>query len=274
MYALKEHLKCHIGERNFTCKICGKGFVTNAVLKRHLTIHTSARPYACPYCTKRFKTAILCRKHIKVHKRHLSLQIHALNETGELANIEDTNTSPTVALNDSLSENPFSNALTDGSCNLGLSLENLTNNTEIAEETNGDRSSVSSNTRLKIENLQVQENKNNSVSKILYSDENGIIISTETENSTQAKDNLQNILNQQLYQTSTISQNFVDKNTNFTLMSDPTNVNDLGNVEDSLNFPQENLSDDNGCPTLFINFDDLQAFTSANLYNACFAQLK
>lgn len=77
-----------------------------------------------------------------------------------------------------------------------------------------------------------------------------------------------------MYQTSTISQNFGDKNTSFALMSDPTSINDLGNVEDPLNFSHENLSDDNGCPTLFINFDDLQAFTSANLYNACFAQLK
>ena len=43
-----------VGERPFTCELCGKGFSQKNSLQVHMSKHTGAKPYKCPLCETKF----------------------------------------------------------------------------------------------------------------------------------------------------------------------------------------------------------------------------
>jgi uncharacterized Zn-finger protein len=99
-HALKEHSLYHQSVRNYGCKVCGKKYTTSSLLKRHMITHNTHKPYVCPYCNKSFKSVMLCRKHINIHKKEINLQIHALNETGEIKNLDESERANLLGLSD------------------------------------------------------------------------------------------------------------------------------------------------------------------------------
>lgn len=63
-----------IGERPFTCGLCGKSFAYNHVLKLHEKVHLVERLYKCNLCAETYTSKKTLDKHIKSHRLSLSLQ--------------------------------------------------------------------------------------------------------------------------------------------------------------------------------------------------------
>lgn len=56
------------GLKDYTCDICGKGFVTKQGLQQHKYTHREAN-YQCNLCEARFKLAYALKKHVRaVHE--------------------------------------------------------------------------------------------------------------------------------------------------------------------------------------------------------------
>lgn len=55
--------------RKFSCRVCGKKYMTAAHLTRHEATHTGIKPYECPYpgCGSRFSRNDNCMQHFKTH---------------------------------------------------------------------------------------------------------------------------------------------------------------------------------------------------------------
>lgn len=51
---MKQHLKRHLGMKNYMCDHCSRGFVTKGDLNKHMRKHTGAYPYHCELCGKKF----------------------------------------------------------------------------------------------------------------------------------------------------------------------------------------------------------------------------
>ncbi|XP_055535073.1 gastrula zinc finger protein XlCGF17.1-like [Wyeomyia smithii] len=59
----------HSREKNYTCAICPKGFVSKEELTNHSMCHTDERPFACDLCGKNFNR----KSSLKFHRKHKHL---------------------------------------------------------------------------------------------------------------------------------------------------------------------------------------------------------
>lgn len=65
---LRDHIKIHMGEREFLCKVCNKGFVSQSKLNWHIKgQHSGARPFPCPHCEKSYIGSSELIVHLRVH---------------------------------------------------------------------------------------------------------------------------------------------------------------------------------------------------------------
>lgn len=49
---LVTHKKIHMGLKNYTCDLCGKGFVQRGNLNAHMLTHSDNKPFTCEICQK------------------------------------------------------------------------------------------------------------------------------------------------------------------------------------------------------------------------------
>lgn len=64
---LQNHLKIHMGVRNYECSLCLKRFVHKQQLENHFKIHTGEKNFACNVCSKRFTHKQQMQNHLKIH---------------------------------------------------------------------------------------------------------------------------------------------------------------------------------------------------------------
>jgi KRAB domain-containing zinc finger protein len=66
-YNLKEHIKIHIGDKNFSCDVCDYKSYTKKSVEIHKRKHFPPT-FKCDVCDKKFKHEISLYRHLKVHK--------------------------------------------------------------------------------------------------------------------------------------------------------------------------------------------------------------
>ncbi|XP_024919467.1 oocyte zinc finger protein XlCOF6-like [Cynoglossus semilaevis] len=64
---LLKHGNAYLGEKPFTCTICGKGFNSETHVRRHERIHTGEKPFRCSLCGKQFREKGSLRTHERIH---------------------------------------------------------------------------------------------------------------------------------------------------------------------------------------------------------------
>ncbi|KAK5644827.1 hypothetical protein RI129_006127 [Pyrocoelia pectoralis] len=246
---LKRHMLIHTGDKRFNCDICKKSFYPTYA-KEHMKFHSGERNYVCKVCGKKFVTNAILKRHSLIHN----------------------SSRPYIC---PYCRKPFKTVvMCRKHINIhkrDLAIEQLRIDKDIMQNVDQTISLTSSN------DISKNGNKISNLSKILYTDtEKGIIISTpidvKNENVT---DNLHEALEQPiLYPT---SPPFANKARNASLLSNNGSTNILENIDESVtNLSQESLTDAVDCnfQTVYVNPDDIQSFTTANLYNACLSQLK
>ena len=66
-YTLKEHMKIHNGEKNFSCDVCDHKSYTKKSIEIHRRKHFPPA-FKCDVCDKKFKHKISLNRHLKVHE--------------------------------------------------------------------------------------------------------------------------------------------------------------------------------------------------------------
>ena len=64
---LNQHLKIHMGEKQFKCIVCDKQFTQKGALKGHYSMHSGDKPFTCDVCGKQFTQRQNLQKHSRVH---------------------------------------------------------------------------------------------------------------------------------------------------------------------------------------------------------------
>merc|ERR1719222_690827 len=65
---LRAHMKSHLGIKDYTCDLCGKGFAHTQILKRHVEqFHSEKNEFNCHLCEKNFKYKNSLSQHLKIH---------------------------------------------------------------------------------------------------------------------------------------------------------------------------------------------------------------
>ncbi|KAJ3192414.1 Metallothionein expression activator, partial [Dinochytrium kinnereticum] len=64
-YNLQSHLRCHSGERPFTCRFCTATFSRKHDLRRHTrSLHSEDRPHHCRHCNLSFARSDALKRHL------------------------------------------------------------------------------------------------------------------------------------------------------------------------------------------------------------------
>ena len=66
---LEQHVKSHMGTRDFLCDLCHKTFTRQPMLNEHMDRHYGCKPGECKVRGKAFSETAPVYKHIKVHEQ-------------------------------------------------------------------------------------------------------------------------------------------------------------------------------------------------------------
>uniref|UniRef100_A0A1Y1JYE7 C2H2-type domain-containing protein n=1 Tax=Photinus pyralis TaxID=7054 RepID=A0A1Y1JYE7_PHOPY len=234
---LKRHMLIHTGEKRFNCDICNKSFhLTYA--KEHMKFHSGERNYMCKVCDKKFVTNAILKRHALIHN----------------------SSRPYIC---PYCLKPFK---TVAMCRKHINIHKR--DFEI-EQLRIDKVDVDLTHPLIPSNDTKNAGRTSNVTKIFFTDaEKGIIITTPV-NDTEIVPNLQATLDQPVP--------FPNKPRNVSLLTNTGSTTVLENMDENVtNLSQESLTgtSDVNFQTVYVNSDDIQSFTSANLYSACLSQLK
>ncbi|XP_049810907.1 zinc finger protein 501-like [Schistocerca nitens] len=62
-----QHLRTHMSEKPYACKICGAAFAQRSQLQVHERIHSGEKPYKCKVCKKGFAHSSALKMHVRGH---------------------------------------------------------------------------------------------------------------------------------------------------------------------------------------------------------------
>ncbi|XP_041664508.1 zinc finger protein 550-like [Cheilinus undulatus] len=66
---LKQHMLRHSREKPFSCSVCNKSFIWKKEMMTHMRFHTGEKPFSCSICGKRFALHVHLRQHSTVHTK-------------------------------------------------------------------------------------------------------------------------------------------------------------------------------------------------------------
>lgn len=87
---LSRHIESHIGERNHSCAVCDKKFVTRAAARIHSRVHQVEDPARCNYCNKDFLRMDCLVRHVRSKHREMLQQIIVEAETNRIISAQQS----------------------------------------------------------------------------------------------------------------------------------------------------------------------------------------